>query len=605
MRGSEFGGGIVNRGNTCYISASLQVLLRFKPFHELITEVSKVFSDVEFFMALEVMSRKLENAKEALSPDSIIRVFDIDPSKQFDVCEFMTNLLNRILDVTSNPKVGLLFYFHFVKLDDPRNVLFRGCRIVENASIGDVLNESVSLSCSFPELLLIQLDRIKYDTGTNALVKDSRVMKTNRELLFGSTTYYLYAIIEHMGKPDHGHYVAYVQDRRGWLKCNDSCVVACAYVKSLDQVRTLRRSAPEESLASTDENVHFRLFDAVSMSIIEKIDVPLVDAKDIQETIDNIKDMWSRKHGRLRVRYKVNKSAIQRMFPDLSNFEQADLLVWFEPANELRLFDPILVMDEPVTVNYRIHNISNFVVPIKFHPSTKIRKLARYAKVLVNSVAGKNDRRRLHLYIQVHDRYVKINQEQKVQQSLFECQAFLGKLTVIINMCPLRPRKAVYLSMECYESRSTLTKKSDAKMTVEYHQTFKDLLNAARKELHTENVAIYSVTDQGVMKRIRGDDMPLYRVVMENRGLRAEDIPRQNSYNFIVVDQHGKYTGTCGMFDIKKLETVEMLERRAEKFFDIPRLSISFRTSDGVTFKPQNPYDEMPKTEEFVVICTS
>ena len=82
----------------------------------------------------------------------------------------------------------------------------------------------------------------------------------------------------------------------------------------------------------------------------------------------------------------------------------------------------------------------------------------------------------------------------------------------------------------------------------------------------------------------------------------------KSSLNGVVDMMENKDKGNgqyATMDDIKKLETVEMLERRAEKFFDIPRLSISFRTSDGVTFKPQNPYDEMPKTEEFVVICTS
>ena len=147
-----FAGGILNRGNTCYISSSLQVLLRFKPFHDLVTALAHKFEDVEFFRVLEYLSRKLETATEVLTPDSIISLFGIDASKQFDVCEFMTKLLNDIVEITNDPEVASHFYFHFDKLDSPENVLFRGIQIVEGASIGDVLASSqsrLSLNCCF------------------------------------------------------------------------------------------------------------------------------------------------------------------------------------------------------------------------------------------------------------------------------------------------------------------------------------------------------------------------------------------------------------------------------------------------------------------------
>lgn len=623
MKPSEFGGGFVNRGNTCYISAALQLLMRFRPFHELVMVLKKEFSDVEFFAALASLSEKLENAKEPLSPDSIISVFGIDPSKQFDVCEFITNLLNRILEITNDPDVASLFYFHFTGIDHPENVLFRGCRIVENASISEALAKSAARDCTLPQMLMIQLDRIKYDANANTLVKDSRVMKTNREITFGSTTYSLYAIIEHLGKPDHGHYVAYIQDTKGWLKCNDSCVRQCewddvltssmsdhspvyiaAYVRNLNMVRTLRRTASDEMFAGKDENVHFRLFDASRMRVIEETDLPLTSPDNIKEAIENIKDMWTSKYGRLTLRYKVNQGAPQRSFPEITNFAQTDLLVWFEMANGLRLFDPKWITAEPVIAYYTIHRVDKFVVPMKFFPNTKVRKAVKYARVLVDAVAGTSDKRSCHVYITIHDRLVKVNSEAEMTQSMFECQAFIGKLTFVINLTGMKPNRIVRAVVTVFDSSSSLNELTKVEMTVEYHHTFRHLLDSVRRELKTENVAVYSVTDGGVMTRLRGDEMPLYRVVMENKTLRAENTPRMSSHNFIVIDKHGKYLGLCGMLDLRKNETVEMLEERAEKFFNLKPLKIQFKTEDGTIFRPKNPYDETPRHAQFVVICT-
>ena len=87
---------IVNLSNTCYISCSLQLLLRYRPFTDFISFSQKKYYDIPIFQILENYTRIFLDKNEPLNPKELVDYMKIDCFKQQDIVEFLTQLISEI-----------------------------------------------------------------------------------------------------------------------------------------------------------------------------------------------------------------------------------------------------------------------------------------------------------------------------------------------------------------------------------------------------------------------------------------------------------------------------------------------------------------------------
>jgi hypothetical protein len=112
-------GGIENRGRTCYMSASLQILLRFEPFHIAVTKLGAHPNGGIIFQFLSAMSDQLLS-QTFISPDSLINLFSINQCSPFDIVEFLYRLLGCVFqNCNYASEITALFFFRFRSENDP------------------------------------------------------------------------------------------------------------------------------------------------------------------------------------------------------------------------------------------------------------------------------------------------------------------------------------------------------------------------------------------------------------------------------------------------------------------------------------------------------
>ena len=619
-------GGIANRGNTCYISSALQLLFRFRPFHELLCELASRFPDCDFFAALANMSKKIGTSREPLSPDSVIAMFQIDPLKQFDVCEFMTTLVNRILEVSNDVSVAELVYFRFVEQDHQSNALFCSVPVYPNSSLTNAianLRESFGQGfTSVPQLVLIQIGRMTFDGEKNLLEKDTRSMEISESLKLEGQVYYLYCVIEHLGLPDHGHYIAYVRDSRGWLKCNDSMITTStlsdvqksavenayvvAYVRDLDNVRIIRGQRPPVSASNDVGNLHIRLFDASVMQIVESMDVQASTFDDAIMTVNDFKAGWEQKYGDLRVRYKKKRGSLMPSFPrNISNLQEEDVLVWIE-REDMEEFDPTSADTEQIFVNYVVY-CPRIEISMAFYPFTKANRLIRYGYRFFNLISyGLATSRDISFYWEFDNRLVLLTEESLDGMTVQQFQSKHGHTTIVASPRSLIPPNAMRLHASVYHTKNELKEVQELDFLVSYHHTIAEALNSAKEILRVASVAMYEVTEDGRMVRIQyeSDYDPLYAVMPETGRLRFEEVPGPNCYNFILVDNEDHFSGITFMFHIDDNETIEELEDKVQRYLDLSQVVVRFKPLKGEPFRPRIPYNEVPERDPFVALVS-
>jgi hypothetical protein len=208
------------------MAASLQILLRFEPFHHAITQRSLDSTRPVIFQYLSAMSDQLLSHR-SVAPDPLIQLFSIDEHDPCDIVEFMYHLLNAVLQACDYDRdLASLFSFHFRTENDPENMLFctfpADCKSTAEA-MAELQRTQPSKFMHLPELLLIQISRATPGSSDEKYVKDPRPVAVSPELHLGTQDYVIYAAAQHYGATlANGHFVVYLRDRLERIFCNDS-----------------------------------------------------------------------------------------------------------------------------------------------------------------------------------------------------------------------------------------------------------------------------------------------------------------------------------------------------------------------------------------------
>jgi hypothetical protein len=393
-----------NFGATCYLSSALQLLLRFQPFTDELQGLHDRFPSDELFTILLDISERIANETPIAVPTirRLIDFFSIDRLVQCDICEFMTRLLNRILEPTHYDKaIAKLFYFHFRANGDPANTLF--CHISTTASTSIAAHYAAHRPRfrDLPSLLLFQIERAVIDGRDSHSVKDKAEFIADDQLDIDGEVYFLYAVVEHIGeRTTSGHYVVYVRDAKGWLYCNDDSVTAsslrdvqttsreprspvtvCAYVRDLSAIRL----CPREALPHSADRVVLRMFDAQQMAVLHEFAFSPQSKDEALGTIDDVVHTWETNvRARLRVSYRVGNHGLRSYFPDGFDVTRDVVECWVERAS-MRIFQPPKVM--PISVVYEILGVPRFRAQMAFHGGQTVDDLIDHGKRLITTLA--------------------------------------------------------------------------------------------------------------------------------------------------------------------------------------------------------------------------
>lgn len=227
---------IVNLSNTCYISCSLQLLLRYRPFTDFISFSQKKYYDIPIFQILENYTRIFLDKNEPLNPKELVDYMKIDCFKQQDIVEFLTQLISEIsekLDENDLKEFQSMIMCTMVT-DDNKNrdqFFFFTLPVEEDKDISEILMDNIEsnkqIFSSYPKMLMIQLQRMSYDKELG------RPIKNNKPVLFPDTIdltrfnggkYKIYSIINHIGSGLGGHYKSFLRDDESWIHTSDSKV---------------------------------------------------------------------------------------------------------------------------------------------------------------------------------------------------------------------------------------------------------------------------------------------------------------------------------------------------------------------------------------------
>ena len=205
---------------------------------EKINELYSEFPDIEIFKILSELHYKFVNEDISLDPTPLVDLFKIDKTKQQDICEFLSFFLNYVIEKLPNERRHELSDFINCKLttsisEVSDNVFFYTIPVNANVSVKDMIYSSLTqLDAKFatkPTLLFIQLQRMLYNKSTNTFykIKDAMEIPLDLDLTnYNALNYQLFAVVEHIGSGNAGHYRVCLRDDEGWLMASDRRVTA-------------------------------------------------------------------------------------------------------------------------------------------------------------------------------------------------------------------------------------------------------------------------------------------------------------------------------------------------------------------------------------------
>jgi hypothetical protein len=591
-------GGIPNRGNTCYLAATLQVLLRFRPFHETLCSLSREHPSLDLISILLEMSNAIDAEVMEICPDRLIGYLNIDPAIQMDICEFLSQLINTVFDISNHSDLARDYYFRYYGNNNPQNLLFRHVPVWSDFSISEILSASTDAT-TFPDLMFLQLARISFCTETNELKKDARRIIINDHLDFSGRRYLLSAVVEHLGSANSGHYVAYIRTPTGWICCSDSRVTPSdadamkitsesedspAYLVAYTRDLNLIRGVPKRT-----SHVRFLLFEASTMKISERFEMTLGIRDDIPSVVDEVVSAWETKHGHLSLRFQRNSDALVAGFPPKFDIGEDRLLVWVE-RRDMRQLDPVRAQASPVAVRYRICEMP-FCLPMRFQIAQTVDDLKAYGRILIENVT-RGARRSLSFFVEVQGYLVELGSGNDT--SVFVFESVLERIEIWIAIDDDSPARALVARFEVVDVARPGAG-VELELPVKYDHTREAVVALAQGRLGFGQLALFSVHESGFMEEIKGDD-PLFQIVLSYPNLRIERAPRPQSHSFCLVNRQFERVGIPFQFQIEWDDTIERLERRVAEYLRRGSVEVYFREVGGVHYRPIRPFQDMPES---------
>lgn len=244
----SLGGGIINLSNTCYLSCTLQILLRYNPFVKLMEDYAQKYKDIRIFNIIADMAEKQRIEHTPLNPEPLTSYLSIDVTKQQDINEFLAYLINYLIEKLPKDDQKPLIDMFSCKLYNStgkpnEQIIIYEIPVDQKLTVDEALKKSLDTNCERfshpPNVFFLQLHRLYFNKMTKTQYKRSDPMKipTSIDLSsYGGRLYHMAGVVQHIGTSVYGHYRIGIQDSHGWMIAND---------------RYVRRSTIEEIMTSS------------------------------------------------------------------------------------------------------------------------------------------------------------------------------------------------------------------------------------------------------------------------------------------------------------------------------------------------------------------
>ena len=211
-----------------------------------INSLLKEFSDIELFQILSKLYSDFINNNTALDPTPLVTFLKIDKTKQQDICEFLSNFFNTVIEQLPKERrhelsdiINCKFTTSIKGVND--NVFFYTIPVNSHHSVEDMVIMSLSQHdekfITKPTLFLVQLQRMLYNKEKKTFYKvtDRMDFSTSLNLTnFDAFNYKLFAVVEHIGSGNAGHYKVAVHDSQGWVMASDKIVKSISFQDVID-----------------------------------------------------------------------------------------------------------------------------------------------------------------------------------------------------------------------------------------------------------------------------------------------------------------------------------------------------------------------------------
>ena len=174
-----FAGGIKNLGSTCSISCSLQLLLHFKPFIEMLNN-----SNDGLISVLKELQDDLKKTQNVISPEKLVNYFQIDKNMFIRVSDFLNNIFTQFPD-----------FSQIISLD---SLDFKDDSIFTMKNNND----------KYYKMHIITLDSDNSNAEFRELIQVNEVK------------YYLCGFVQNFHKMSH----IVLKDEKGWICCHNCSV---------------------------------------------------------------------------------------------------------------------------------------------------------------------------------------------------------------------------------------------------------------------------------------------------------------------------------------------------------------------------------------------
>ncbi|KAH0790926.1 Clan CA, family C19, ubiquitin hydrolase-like cysteine peptidase [Histomonas meleagridis] len=462
-----------------------------------------------------------------------------------------------------------------------------------------MLSDNIETIERSPRLLFVHIQRIEFNKETNETTKDSSPMIISDSLRINDETYSIYSIVQHIGRSNSGHYISFIHDSDGWLKCNDSRVTSIsasdvftssfderspaylvAYVHSFTDVLSIRNR-----IEAASHSLKLVFFDAKKMKKEAEFESSTNSVTDAISLVKEVKSQWeSRFKCTLSTRYQLGNQRMTRDFPH----DPGEVLVWFERLS-MRNFNPTNVKIEPIRVTFGICDTS-LHFNVFFHPEQTTKSVYSFGKRFMTDFLHSRECN-LRLYIEIYEQLVIINSD--YDKTLFELQCYYEDLRFFISINNPTPRNLMYAKVNLFQTDNKLDQLDPIKYPVHLDETIDCLLDYAKEQLHVGSCVLYSMkydNEIPTMHEICGNPN-LIDVVANEKELRAERSPEVNSNNCYIEG-----IGICFKFAIESEENIDEIEERIGKYLanyvGSQRVRVAFRVGDMLT-RPYVPGEEM------------
>lgn len=611
-----FLGGIKNRGCTCYISSALQVILRYSPFHHAMKQLSKELPDVDLFKIIYDLSRQLKMSKDPVNPDSLINYFRINAGKTADICEFLTTLLDHVIEIGGEQSKRLIepiFYSQLFtnKKNDP--VIFVTVPVVENANVTDLLPETFTKQ---GQMIFIHITRMTFKC--NKVIKDESLMRYDPQIKINGYEYKLYAVVQHLGDPELGHYRVYLQDKDGWILANDSLVqnvetnevfnfakqrqehvYVLVYILDISKVRTIRIIKKFD-----DYTIKMKLWDSQKWKVVSKMQFKSEGLSDARDFARDIKTGWEQAYGKLRIRYKVNNKILEESFP--TNVAPCKITGWAELAHLSRM-NPKVCKLEFIGVIISIAKTSIGFL-INFIKEQTFRDVKFYCHRFIQETLESSAKVKIYIWTQFG--LITCNNDKITLYELYIMLIDNFKIFIYLDDTEPEQNEFYTVKMDLVQA-IPYYKNLDTKIEhiVDVEDDVDTLIKLGCKNLKCDSCDLFSIPQHFSMIEIKNRKIKLVSdKFYQYTNLRIQNRADPHSLTCTLVENHllKQPLNLTFKFPFYAGENVINTEKRMKNYLQsVEDVKIMFKIKGKKKFRPEIPYNDISNESPKLVVLVS